>query len=78
MKSEVDSVQHTNISEEEMGVLHSLHLVENAIAAVRGRMLQGSGSDYCVDCAEKIGLARRKAVPACIRCLHCQTLLEHQ
>lgn len=78
MNPDFESVQHTNISEEEMGVLHSLHLTENAIAAVRRRMLQGNGLDYCVDCTEKIGLARRKAVPACIRCLHCQTLLERQ
>lgn len=78
MNPEVESVQHTNISEEEMGVLHSLHLTENAIAAVRGRMLQGKGSDICVDCGEKVADARRLAVPACIRCLHCQTLLERQ
>jgi phage/conjugal plasmid C-4 type zinc finger TraR family protein len=78
LNSKMDNTQHSNIAEEEMGQLHAMHLNENAIAAVRGRMLQGKGSDICVDCGEKIADARRLAVPACIRCLHCQTLLEHQ
>lgn len=29
-------------------------------------------TDECIDCGEKISLARRKAMPGCERCVFCQ------
>jgi len=76
--TEVESVQHTNIAEEEMGQLHGIHHALNAIAAIQRSMPTGESLEYCTDCGEKIPLARRQAVQGCRRCIHCQTLLEHQ
>ena len=73
-----EDIQHSNISEEEMGALHSLHLAENAIARVRAKITQGISRIDCVDCGDKIPLARRNAVQGCLRCVQCQGLYEHQ
>jgi phage/conjugal plasmid C-4 type zinc finger TraR family protein len=71
-----NNTQHSNISEEEMGQLHSLHLSMNAIAAVRRNMPVGASRLDCADCGESIPLARRIAAKGCIRCMTCQTLYE--
>jgi len=76
MNSEIESVQHSNIEESEMGQLHALHLNENAIAAVRARMPTGISMEECEDCGEAIPEGRRLAVQGCTRCIHCQTLHE--
>lgn len=74
-----NSLQHSNIAEEEMGQLHgSIDIHLNAIAAVRRNMPSGPSLEECVDCLEKIPLARRQAVQGCRRCIHCQELLEFQ
>jgi len=31
----------------------------------------------CLDCQKEIPEARRQAVPGCLRCIDCQTLLEN-
>ena len=46
-----------------------------AIAAVR-RRCEGAGAPDCARCGETIPLARRKAAPAAIRCIGCQTIFE--
>lgn len=76
--NEIESVQHSNIEEAEMGQLHALHLNENAIAAVRAAIPTGVSLEQCLDCGEAIPLARRLAVQGCLRCITCQTLHEHQ
>jgi RNA polymerase-binding transcription factor DksA len=73
---EIDSYQHSNIEEAEMGQIHALHLNENAIAAVRNRLPTGDSAEECVDCLEVIPLARRVAAKGCLRCIYCQTLHE--
>jgi len=75
---EIESVQHSNIEESEMGQLHALHLNDNAIARVRAAMPTGLSLEECVDCGDKIPLARREAVQGCRRCIHCQGLSELQ
>ena len=74
--NEIESVQHTNIEESEMGQLHALHLNENAIAAVRRNMPTGDSAENCTDCGELIPLARRIAAKGCLRCITCQTIHE--
>ena len=73
---EISDIQHSNISEEEMGQLHGIHIHLNAIAAVRRNISTGISREYCTDCGEKIVLARRIAVAGCKRCITCQTLAE--
>lgn len=73
---EDDSVQHSNIAEEEMGQLHSIHHALNAIAAIQRSIPTGASREFCVDCSESIPLARRSAMQGCLRCIHCQTLRE--
>ena len=71
-----ESVQHSNIAEEEMGQLHGIHHALNAIAAIQRSMPTGPSRLDCTDCGEKIPLARRTAARGCIRCLQCQTAFE--
>lgn len=73
---EVDSVQHSNIAEEEMGQLHSIHFGENAIARVRAGMKSGPSLSHCEECGEEIPEGRRLVVPGCRTCISCQTELE--
>ena len=72
----MNNIQHSNISEEEMGQIHAIHLNENAIAAVRARMPSGASAKFCTDCEEAIPLQRRLAVQGCMRCIPCQTIHE--
>lgn len=75
----IDSTQHSNIAEEEMGQLHgSIHLHENAIAKVRASMKSGPSLIYCKDCGNKIPEARRSVIQGCDTCVRCQTLNESQ
>lgn len=76
MAPEIESFQHSNLEESEMGQIHALHLNENAIAAVRKRMGTGPSLEECSDCGEAIPLQRRLAVQGCQRCIYCQTLQE--
>jgi len=71
-----EDLQHSNISEEEMGQLHSIHLAMNAIASARAKMLIGPSREICIDCEEDIPLARRQVVQGCLRCINCQRLSE--
>jgi phage/conjugal plasmid C-4 type zinc finger TraR family protein len=71
-----DSQQHTNIAEEEMGQLHSIHFALNAIDAVRRNISTGPGLDDCEDCGEAIPLKRKEAVPGCRKCVLCQSAAE--
>lgn len=73
-----DSVQHSNISEEEMGQNHAIDFALNAIAAVQRSMPNGESAEFCQDCHEVIPLQRRLAAKGCLRCLTCQTLHERQ
>lgn len=70
-------LQHSNISEEEMGQLHSIHYAENAVARVRRAMWTGVGRVFCADCGVKIPFARKAANPSSVRCLPCQSDFEH-
>jgi RNA polymerase-binding transcription factor DksA len=77
--SKIESYQHSNVAEEEMGQLHgSIDIHLNAIEAVRRIMPTGPSLEECVDCGGKIPLARQQAALGCRRCIHCQGLLELQ
>lgn len=71
-----EDLQHSNISEEEMGTLHGIHLHLNAIAAVQRNIKHGPSAESCVDCGGLIPLARRNAVQGCDTCITCQELRE--
>jgi phage/conjugal plasmid C-4 type zinc finger TraR family protein len=70
---EIESVQHSNIEESEMGQLHAMHLNLNAIDAVRARIPTGNSLAVCIDCGDDIPEARRLAAKGCTRCIVCQT-----
>lgn len=71
-----DTFQHSNISEEEMGALHSIHVHLNAIARIQRSIATGPSALFCIDCSEDIPEARRVAVQGCLRCVGCQQDLE--
>lgn len=72
----IESVQHSNIAEEEMGQLHSIHFSENAIDKVRAGMKSGPSLSHCEECGEEIPEGRRLAVAGCRTCILCQEELE--
>lgn len=74
--AEIESFQHSNIEESEMGQLHAMHLSLNAIAAVQARLPTGDSLAECTDCGNDIPEARQLAMKGCTRCIHCQTLSE--
>ena len=76
--NEIESFQHENLEEGEMGQLHALHLNENAIAAIRAKIPTGPSRSECDECGENIPLARMQAVPGCMRCIYCQARSERQ
>jgi phage/conjugal plasmid C-4 type zinc finger TraR family protein len=76
MGIEIESLQHSNIEEAEMGQIHALHLNENAIAAVRSKIPTGISLEECEDCSEEIPNARRIAIQGCTRCISCQEFFE--
>ena len=67
-----ESVQHSNIAEEEMGQLHGIHFCMNAEAAVRRRVYVGHSRSDCCCCGADIPLARQQALPGVTRCVACQ------
>jgi len=71
-----ESLQHSNIAEEEMGQLHAQHINDNAVAAVRRNIKTGPSLEECEDCGESIPEDRRIAVQGCTRCIDCQTVSE--
>lgn len=76
---EIESLQHSNAEEAEMGQLQALHLNMNAIAAHRAAMaLQAKNPslEECEDCGDTIPEARRVAVPGCTTCIYCKGLRE--
>ena len=73
---EIESVQHSNIEESEMGQLHALHLNDNAIARVRAAMPTGPSLEECEECDNPIPVERQKAYPGCRLCVHCKAASE--
>jgi len=76
---EIESFQHTNIDEVDMGQLHALHINMNAVAAHAAAMAKKAAQpslEECEECGDDIPEARRIAVAGCTTCIHCQTLLE--
>lgn len=71
-----ESVQHSNIAEEEMGQLHGIHFCMNAEAAIRRRVYVGPSRATCSDCGADIPLARQRALPGVTRCIACQSEAE--
>lgn len=78
MTKEIESFQHENLEEGEMGQIHALHLNENAIAAIRNRISTEPSLEECMDCGEVIPEARRRAVQGCLRCITCQAISERR
>lgn len=75
--NEIESVQHSNIDESDMGQLHSIHLHLNAIAAVQRSMPTGHSLFECIDCGDEISEARRLAAVGCTQCIHCKAASEN-
>ncbi len=75
---EIESFQHENLEEGEMGQVHALHLNLNAIAAVQARLPTGESLEECADCGDEIPEARRVAMRGCTRCIHCQSVSERK
>lgn len=73
---EDDSVQHSNIAEEEMGQLHGIHHALNAIAAIQRSMPTGVSLEFCIECGDEIPEARRLAAKGCTLCIHCKASSE--
>lgn len=74
----IESVQHSNIAEEEMGQLHSLHFAMNAEAAIRARVYTGRSESICCACAGPIPIARQQALPGVKMCVQCAAQQEHR
>lgn len=74
---DIESVQHSNIEESEMGQLHAMHLSMNAVAAVRARLGSGPSLFNCCDCGAVIPEARRSAIAGCKHCIECKVASEH-
>ncbi|WP_298438016.1 TraR/DksA family transcriptional regulator [Geobacter sp.] len=53
--------------------------LEDALAEHRRRkpLTVADSALICIDCETPIPEKRRKAAPGCVRCVECQTLLEH-
>ncbi len=67
-----------NMSEEDLGQLHSMHIAANAIDAIRKQVNQGPSLSHCKDCGEDIPEARQLAIPGVTRCIDCQELFERR
>lgn len=48
---------------------------DTEIARIRAE-LAAEGEDFCIDCDEPIGAARKAALPSAERCIECQTIYE--
>lgn len=76
---EIESYQHSNIEEGEMGQLHALHINMNALAVHSAAMAKQASKpslEECEQCGDDIPEARRTAVAGCTTCIYCQTKLE--
>lgn len=52
--------------------------VADAVKLARLRLSDGTGSDYCEDCGERIPEPRRKALPGSRTCVACQSVRDGQ
>jgi len=50
---------------------------EQAVERIRSN-LKGIGVEFCEDCEEPVGEARRKAMPSATRCISCQSVVERR
>lgn len=46
--------------------------ITDAVRLARSRLPSGPGETHCQDCGDEIPEARRRAMPAARRCVHCQ------
>lgn len=52
-------------------------LIRGSAEANARATLSGAGQPYCDECDELIDPARRLAIPSAMRCVHCQSIHEH-
>lgn len=52
--------------------------VADAVKLARLRLAEGTGTEFCEDCGERIAEARRNALPASRTCVGCQSLRDGQ
>lgn len=71
-----DTFDYNNEDEGDMAQLHSIHLHQNAIAAVQRLLNTGPSKMHCDECGEDIPEPRRIAVQGCKTCIHCQEKIE--
>lgn len=48
---------------------------DDEIARIRSELAE-TGEDFCIDCDEPIGAARKSALPSAERCIDCQQHFE--
>jgi phage/conjugal plasmid C-4 type zinc finger TraR family protein len=46
--------------------------IADGVERARQKLSGGEGRRHCLDCGDEIPAARRRAVPAAVRCLRCQ------
>lgn len=50
---------------------------DQEIARIQAELSE-EGEDFCIDCDDLIGTARKAALPSAERCIHCQVLHERK
>ena len=70
-----------NVSEEDFGQIHAIHLNQDAVAEARRKIEESSkreSREDCEDCGEEIPEPRRAAVKGVQKCVYCQELSERR
>lgn len=50
---------------------------DDKVASIRAGLAE-EGEDFCIDCDDRIGAARKAALPSAERCIHCQEQFERK
>ena len=77
-----DQFEYNNEEEAEVAQIRSLQLHMTALNKVQEKLAEQrkfESLEECAECGEEIPEARRKAIPGCMLCIHCQQIEErHQ
>lgn len=65
------------MDEADQAYVFSERYLQGAIVENAKKLRPAVGRIFCDECGEEIPLARREAMPGCIRCVECQTEFEN-